>query len=65
MEIDVATCKARLQRFRQEVGVPMTRIAREVNLATVTLFHWVSQDDFKLSAKAIMRIDEYLKRFNY
>jgi len=47
-----------------EVGVPMTVVARKVNLSPQAIYQWKS-GALRLSEVAQSRLDEYLKSFNY
>ncbi|MBQ2174685.1 MAG: helix-turn-helix transcriptional regulator [Alphaproteobacteria bacterium] len=54
----------RLNKFLDEVGVPMTVVARKVGLSPQAIYQWKS-GTLRLSDAAQSRIDEYLKGFNY
>lgn len=54
----------RLNKFLDEVGVPMTVVARKVGLSPQAIYQWKS-GTLRLSDVAQSRIDEYLKGFNY
>ena len=54
----------RLNKFLDEVGVPMTVVARKVGLSPQAIYQWKS-GTLRLSDAAQLRIDEYLKGFNY
>lgn len=54
----------RLNKFIKEVGVPITRIGREVDLSATSIYHWLSGDRI-LSAKSVEKIEKYLQRFDY
>ena len=54
----------RLNKFLDEVGVPMTVVARKVGLSPQAIYQWKS-GTLRLSDAAQSRIDEYLKGFYY
>lgn len=54
----------RLNKFLDEVGVPMTVVARKVELSPQAIYQWKS-GALRLSEAAQSRLDEYLKSFNY
>lgn len=56
--------QSRLKKFTKEIGVPMTRVCREVNLSTVSIYRWFGGTQ-NLSDDAKKRIDNYLAKFNY
>lgn len=55
--------KERLKEFRKH-GMPMTKVAKEVNLSPQSIYMWL-RDELKLSEATEHRIDEYLRQFGF
>ena len=57
--------KERFRKFREDVGVPIARVCRDVDMSQSALYHWIGKANIELSDKALDRIDNYLKKFGY
>jgi len=58
------TVKERTLCFMNEVGVPVSALAKNVGLSASTLYKW-KLGLIKISPSALKRIDDYLRRLNY
>lgn len=54
----------RLQRFLNELGVPVTTVCRKINLSTRALYYW-RDGKLNLSKSTLQRLDEYLSRYGF
>lgn len=55
--------KERAQKFMKEIGLPMVRFARDVNLSPDTIRKWF-KDELKLRDNHVKRIDDFLRSLN-
>lgn len=56
--------KARLQKFLDELGVPVTVLSSKISLSPQSLYDW-RKGKLRLSEKTLNRLDEYLKKYNF
>lgn len=58
------TVKERCQKMIDELGIPVTKFCRNINLSTFTFYEW-KKNNIKLSDERMKDIDAYLKRYNF
>ena len=58
------TLKDRCKKFTHELGIPVTRFCRSINISTVGYYRWLA-DDLKLAESTLKRIDEYLSKYGF
>lgn len=58
------TLKNRCKKFTHELGIPVTRFCRSINISTRAYYSWMS-DDLKLAESTLKRIDEYLSKYGF
>lgn len=54
----------RIEKFRSELGIPVTAFAKNIGIATNTYYKWV-HGYFSLSTSKLERIDDYLSRYGF
>ena len=65
MKVNNLDIKERFKKFRAEIGVPIARIGRDIDMSTSALFHWIGKSNTPLSDASLDKIDKYLKKFGY
>ena len=55
--------KARAKKFVSEIGLPIVRFARDVNLSPDTIRKWF-RGDMRLRDNHVKRIDAFLRKYN-
>mgnify|MGYP003416203740 CR=1 len=58
------TLKDRCKKFTHELGIPVTRFCRSINISTRAYYSWLS-DDLKLAESTLTRIDKYLSKYGF
>lgn len=56
--------KDRCKKFTHELGIPVTRFCRSINISTRAYYSWLS-DDLKLAESTLTRIDKYLSKYGF
>lgn len=56
--------KDRCKKFTHELGIPITRFCRNINISTMAYYSWQS-DDLKLAESTLKRINEYLSKYGF
>lgn len=54
----------RCQRMLDELGIPVTKFCRNINLSTFAFYEW-KKGNMKLSDERIKAIDAYLAKYNF
>lgn len=58
------TVKERCQKMLDELGIPVTKFCRNINLSTFTYYEW-RKGNLELSDERIKAIDAYLAKYNF
>lgn len=58
------TVKERCQKMLDELGIPVTKFCRNINLSTFAFYEW-KKGNMKLSDERIKAIDTYLAKYNF
>lgn len=56
--------KERIQTMLDELGIPVTRFCRNINLSTHAYYDWML-DRIDISDKRAESINEYLKKYGF
>jgi len=54
----------RCQRMLDELGIPVTKFCRNINLSTFAFYEW-KKGNMKLSDERMKAIDAYLTKYNF
>lgn len=54
----------RIARIRDELGIPMTRLCRNMNISTHSIYAW-KRGEINLKDETIKRIDDYLTKYGF
>lgn len=55
--------KERAKGFIEELNLPVTRFAKDVDLSSITIHKWL-KGDIEIGEKSRNRIDAFMKSFN-
>lgn len=58
------TVKERCQKMLDELGIPVTKFCRNINLSTFTYYEW-RKGNLELSDERMKAIDAYLTKYNF
>ena len=58
------TVKERCQKMLDELGIPVTKFCRNIDLSTFTYYEW-RKGNLELSDERMKAIDAYLTKYNF
>lgn len=56
--------KERCQKMIEELGIPITKFCRNVNMSTMSYYNW-QRDKINLTEERLKNIDAYISRYGF